>query len=247
MVGRCCIYGIDYVGGKFHDVVDFIMDAHNDKAACLVGFAPMTSAAEAITNEEFRNTLNGFDIVCMDGQSIVRKVQGPHYWIPERCSGPDVMREIIHRTAHTNEKHFLYGTNEKVLEKLRQSITSIGANVVGVMAPTFRSLDEWAAIDWKDEDFYAAVKESRADYVWVALGAPKQEYFCMASKYKLPGVKVLAVGAAFNFLSGEVTRAPDKWKKSGFEWLWRMIHEPNQVWRYIRSFLVCAFSFPRSR
>lgn len=45
MIGRHYIYGIDYVSGPFSEVVDFIEDAHNDKSAVLIGFAPMTSAA----------------------------------------------------------------------------------------------------------------------------------------------------------------------------------------------------------
>lgn len=73
MIGRHYIYGIDYVSGPFSEVVDFIEEAHNDKSAVLIGFAPMTSAANAVRNKEYRNILNSFDIVCMDGASIVRK------------------------------------------------------------------------------------------------------------------------------------------------------------------------------
>ena len=56
---------------------------------------------------------------------------------------------------------------------------------------------------------------------------------------KLPGVKLMAVGAAFNFLSGTVKRAPVSWQKAGFEWLWRILHEPKQFFRYVKSAIVC--------
>lgn len=239
MIGRHYIYGIDYVSGPFSEVVDFIEEAHNDKSAVLIGFAPMTSAANAVRNKEYRNILNSFDIVCMDGASIVRKVKDARFWRAERCSGPDVMQEIMRRTAYSNTRHFLYGTNQLVLEKLRNKLTSNGANIVGTMAPPYLSLKEWYDRNWRDEEFYKAVRECKADYVWVALGAPKQEYFCMAAKNELPGVKLCAVGAAFNFLSGEVARAPDSWQKAGLEWLWRIIHEPKQIGRYVSSGLIC--------
>ena len=239
MIGRHYIYGIDYVSGPFSEVVDFIEEAHNDKSAVLIGFAPMTSAANAVRNKEYRNILNSFDIVCMDGASIVRKVKDACFWRAERCSGPDVMQEIMQRTAYSNTRHFLYGTNKLVLEKLRNKLTSNGANIVGTMAPPYLSLKEWYDRNWRDEEFYKAVRECKADYVWVALGAPKQEYFCMAAKNELPGVKLCAVGAAFNFLSGEVARAPDSWQKAGLEWLWRIIHEPKQIGRYVSSGLIC--------
>lgn len=79
MIGRHYIYGIDYVSGPFSEVVDFIEEAHNDKSAVLIGFAPMTSAANAVRNKEYRNILNSFDIVCMDGASIVRKVKDARF------------------------------------------------------------------------------------------------------------------------------------------------------------------------
>ena len=72
------IYGIDYVGGPFSNVVDFIEAAHNDKAACLIGFAPMSSAMEAARDSHFRDTLNNFDIVAMDGACIVKKIVYKH-------------------------------------------------------------------------------------------------------------------------------------------------------------------------
>ena len=107
------------------------------------------------------------------------------------------------------------------------------------MAPPYLSLNAWSDRNWRDEELYKAVRECKADYVWVSLGAPKQEYFCMAAKNELPGVKLCAVGAAFNFLSGEVARAPDSWQKAGLEWLWRIIHEPKQIGRYVSSGLIC--------
>lgn len=239
MIGRHYIYGIDYVSGPFSEVVDFIEEAHNDKSAVLIGFAPMTSAANAVRNKEYRNILNNFDIVCMDGASIVRKVKDARFWRAERCSGPDVMQEIMQRTAYSTTRHFLYGTNKLVLEKLHDKLSKDGANIVGTMAPPYLSLNAWSDRNWRDEELYKAVRECKADYVWVSLGAPKQEYFCMAAKNELPGVKLCAVGAAFNFLSGEVARAPDSWQKAGLEWLWRIIHEPKQIGRYIRSGFVC--------
>lgn len=240
MVGRYLIHGIDYVGGNFQEVVDFIEDAHNDKAACLIGFAPMTSAAEAIRNKKFRDTLNGFDIVCMDGASIVKRAKGAHYCVPERCSGPDVMTEIIRRAAYMGTTHYLYGTNKETLQKLKKYLESEGAYVAGAMAPPFLTEKQWEACEWKDPFFYTAIKQCNPDYVWISLGAPKQEYFCMAAKNELPGTKLVAVGAAFNFLAGTVKRAPVSWQDAGLEWAWRMLHEPKQIWRYIKSAAICT-------
>lgn len=244
MIRRYMIYGIDYVGGSFPNVVDFIEEAHNDKAACLIGFAPMSSAMDAAIDPQFKNVLNNFDIVAMDGACIVKKVKYGKYWNLERCSGPDVMEEIMRRTAYSQTRHFLYGTNEKTLTYLRKKLEDSGVLIAGCLSPPYRSIEQWEKLGWKDSELYRAVKETKADYVWVSLGAPKQEFFCQAAKEELPGVKMLAVGAAFNFLAGTVIRAPVSWQKAGMEWFWRVLHEPKQMKRYFKSFLFSIFVSP---
>lgn len=235
MIGRYMIYGIDYVGGTFANVVNFIEAAHNDTAACLIGFAPMSSAMEAAQDDGFREVLNGFDIVAMDGAGIVKKVKDGKFWHVERCGGPDAMAEIIRRTAYSKTKHFLYGTDDETLRLLKENLEREGATICGYMAPPYRTREEWKKIGWADEKFYHTVRQSEPDYVWVSLGAPKQEYFCYAAKSALPGVKLMAVGAAFNYLSGKAQRAPIKWQQCGMEWLWRVLHEPSQFMRYCKS------------
>lgn len=237
MIGRYMIYGIDFVGGTFSNVVDFIEAAHNDKAACLIGFVPLSSAMEASRNKEYKDILNQFDIVTMDGASIVKKVKGGKHWSLERCSGPDAMKEIIRRTAYSKTTHFLYGTNESTLTHLKKFLEDEGATVSGYMAPPYRTIEEWEQIGWKDSAFYDAVKKSGAQYVWVSLGAPKQERFCYAAKNELPGAKMMAVGAAFDYLADVKKRAPSSWQNIGFEWLWRVIHEPYQFRRYCKTAL----------
>lgn len=244
MVGRYMIYGIDYVGGTFANVVNFIEAAHNDTAACLIGFAPMSSAMEAAQDDGFREVLNGFDIVAMDGAGIVKKVKDGKFWSLDRCSGPDVMAEIMKRTAYSRTSHFLYGTDPETLAVLKGKLEEEGATIAGCLAPPYRSMEQWRQLSWKDPQLYQAVRESHANYVWVALGAPKQEYLCYAAKEELPGVKIMAVGAAFNFLAGKVPRAPESWQKFGMEWLWRVIHEPKQITRYIRSAAFWLFAKP---
>jgi N-acetylglucosaminyldiphosphoundecaprenol N-acetyl-beta-D-mannosaminyltransferase len=68
---------------------------------------------------------------------------------------------------------------------------------------------------------------------------------------------MIAVGAAFKFVSGKVKGAPPWIRESGFEWLWRFFHEPRRTWRRAfvygpqfaaRSILeLSGWSFPRKR
>ncbi len=65
------------------------------------------------------------------------------------------------------------------------------------------------------------------------LSFPKQELFAAdvrAARQEKGGV-ILCVGAAVDFLSGTLPRAPDGWQRLGLEWLHRLLSEPRRLWR----------------
>jgi N-acetylglucosaminyldiphosphoundecaprenol N-acetyl-beta-D-mannosaminyltransferase len=76
-----------------------------------------------------------------------------------------------------------------------------------------------------------AIRTSGADVVWVGLGMPKQELWMHRIRPELPGVALLGVGAAFDFLAGTKKQAPTWMQKAGMEWLFRLIQEPRRLWR----------------
>ena len=48
---------------------------------------------------------------------------------------------------------------------------------------------------------------------------------------RLEGAVVIGVGAAFDFHSGRISRAPPWMRRSGLEWLHRLTSEPSRLWR----------------
>jgi N-acetylglucosaminyldiphosphoundecaprenol N-acetyl-beta-D-mannosaminyltransferase len=67
--------------------------------------------------------------------------------------------------------------------------------------------------------------------VWIGLGAPKQEFWATTVSRAVPGVMFFAVGAAFDFLSGTLSRAPGIVQKAGLEWAYRLGRDPRRLWR----------------
>jgi N-acetylglucosaminyldiphosphoundecaprenol N-acetyl-beta-D-mannosaminyltransferase len=60
---------------------------------------------------------------------------------------------------------------------------------------------------------------------------PKQELWMSRVAARLPGVALLGVGAAFDFLAGTKRQAPAWMQRAGLEWLFRFIQEPSRLWR----------------
>jgi len=93
--------------------------------------------------------------------------------------------------------------------------------------------------------------EQKIDILFVALGFPKQEYFIDRIKYYVLRIKydkpliLMAVGGAFDYISGGVSRAPKWMRNMGLEWLFRLIREPWRLLRMVKGgefFLRVAFS-----
>lgn len=171
-------------------------------------------------------------IACADGMPIVKLAQ--KMGCPgERCSGPDIMEQIIARGIAKGKRHFFYGASQEVLEKLCQNLKEKypEIQIVGTYSPPFRVLSEE-----EDNAIVQNILAQRADYVWVALGSPKQDIWMLEHKERLNRCKLMGVGAAFNFLAGRIRRAPAFMQKAGLEWLYRLTQEPRRLWR--RYFLI---------
>ena len=86
--------------------------------------------------------------------------------------------------------------------------------------------------------FYAEHPEYRiklgssraADVVWIGLSTPRQE-FLMQRLAPRTGVTLIGVGAAFDFHTGAVRRAPRWMQKAGLESLFRLASDPRRLWR----------------
>jgi N-acetylglucosaminyldiphosphoundecaprenol N-acetyl-beta-D-mannosaminyltransferase len=101
-----------------------------------------------------------------------------------------------------------------------------GLEVVGTYSPPFRA--QSAEEDAADAEL---INAARPDYVWVGLGAPKQDLWAARQRPYLDSAVVLAVGAAFDFHSGGLRRAPAWMQRLGLEWLYRLAAEPRRLAR----------------
>lgn len=143
----------------------------------------------------------------------------------ERTTGPDYLKEVLKLSAACGYRHYFYGSTEETLQKLRDTLEKDypGAVIAGMYSPPFRKLTEK-----EDEQIVQRINESRPDFVWVGLGAPKQECWMAEHRGQICGLMV-GVGAAFDYLAGNIQRAPRWMQKANLEWLYRLIQEPRRL------------------
>ncbi len=81
----------------------------------------------------------------------------------------------------------------------------------------------------------ALINDARPDFIWVGLGAPKQEEWMYAHRGRLNAVSV-GVGAGFDYLAGTIRRAPRIMQMLCLEWLYRLMQDPRRLWkRYVTT------------
>ena len=190
----------------------------------------------AFRDKEYRRIQNSATMALPDGQplSIVSRRRG--YTEAQRVPGPDLMPAILDLSQDRGYTHYFYGSTENTLKKLKEEVLSRypKLRIAGMYSPPFRNLtpDE-------DEEIVRRINESGADFVWVALGAPKQEQWMYEHRNKIGGL-MIGVGAAFDFIAGTVKRAPMWMQKLCLEWVFRIMQNPR---RMIPRYLNTNFSF----
>ena len=142
------------------------------------------------------------------------------------------MQEILKLSANYGWRHYFYGSTQDTLDKLKAVINEKykGAIICGMMSPPFRPL----SVE-EDEQIIKEINEANPDFIWVGLGAPKQEIWMAAHENKIGGL-MIGVGAAFDYESGNIKRAPKWMQKLNLEWLYRLLQDPKRLLpRYIKT------------
>jgi N-acetylglucosaminyldiphosphoundecaprenol N-acetyl-beta-D-mannosaminyltransferase len=139
------------------------------------------------------------------------------------------MRRLLSRAPST-PMALLGGARLGVLEKIRSKHS---LSNVRLYSPPFRAPSPESV---REDLSLAGVFEHRPRWIWVGLGAPKQELWMQLASKIYPDAIYFGVGAAFDFLSGEKVRAPSLVRSLGLEWAHRWMSEPRRLsGRYLKS------------
>lgn len=186
----------------------------------------------AFRDKEYRRVQNSAAMALPDGQplSIVSRRRG--FTQAKRVPGPDLMPAILALSQEKGYRHYFYGSTDSTLAELRKVLTRRypKLQIAGMYSPPFRTLTKE-----EDEEIIRRINDSGADFVWVALGAPKQEIWMYEHRHKVKGL-MLGVGAAFDFTAGTTKRAPMWMQKLCLEWVFRILRDPKRMLpRYLNT------------
>jgi N-acetylglucosaminyldiphosphoundecaprenol N-acetyl-beta-D-mannosaminyltransferase len=221
------IFGFSFCAAPRNVILEQIRAMAGSNRACSVIFANAHVVVEAHRNPRLRSAVNSASMVVPDGVPIawVLKVKGQKD--AARYSGPDLMQDIFHAGGGS---HFFLGSTPATLDGIRRKFKG---HAVGFYSPPFSdngfSKEELA----KQLEM---IEKAKPDFVWVGLGATKQEYYVTEMASKASGGVWLGVGAAFDFYAGPKPRAPKLLQNMGLEWAFRLATEPRRLaMRYLTT------------
>ncbi|MCM1310469.1 MAG: WecB/TagA/CpsF family glycosyltransferase [Bacteroides sp.] len=158
-----------------------------------------------------------------DGAGPVKVAHRKGYKNAVRTPGCELWLHIIER-HHSGRKFYLVGSTtevvEAVVEKLRNQYPDI--QIVGHRNGFFADGDE--------ERLAADLERTRPDFVFVAMGSPRQELL-MQRLQKHHVAVYQGLGGSFDLYVGNFKRAPKFLQKLGCEWIWRFIAQPARIRR----------------
>lgn len=187
------------------------------------------------TNKPFHlRYINNADFSCCDGIAVVLSAKMLGYKIP-RLHGPDLMLKCCEYGVVRGWRHFFYGGKKGVPKLLSKKLTQKfpGMITAGYYSPPFRTLTPA-----EDKKIIDRINETAPDILWVGLGLLKQERWINAHLENIKVPWMIGVGAAFDFHSGQIKRAPRFFRNIGFEWFYRLLFEPRMLIRNVYSFYI---------
>lgn len=224
----CLVLNVRIAVTDMIEACSFVLN--NSLSGKYICFSNVHTTVMAYEDIEYRNIQNFSAASFPDGKplSVICRKKG--YKNAKKVSGPDFMGEMFEKTHITGQTHFFYGATEEALEKLKNNLEHLypGIRIAGVYSPPFRPLTQE-----EDERIIRMIQNCNPDFIWVGLGAPKQEQWMYNHRNLFNGV-MLGVGAGFDFHAGTIKRAPKWMQNCGLEWLYRLSQDPKRLWkRYV--------------
>lgn len=222
---------LEFDKNKVDGIIEDCIQSKDKGYVCVIESNNLTVAN---TDERFFYVVNNSMVNVCDGSVIAMFLGKIHNEKLSPYLGNDLFEKYISEKKY---KHYFLGNTVEVLNGLKKKLSEIDNSISSM---SFESLPFMAVDDFDYPSIAQKVNASDPDFIWVSLGAPKQELFMNKLLPYLNRGVMVGVGAVFNFHSGvgAVKRAPLWMRRIKLEWLYRAFEEPQKniprYWGFIK-------------
>lgn len=223
---------------NMQQAVDYLREQINNGKKQFVIAQNPEKIMKSLQDEELSSIIeNKATLLIADGVGLV--VAGKILDLPPipRVTGVGLFEEMVKVADQEGKKIFLYGAAPDVVQK--------AGEILQQRYPNLQVVGTQDGYEKDHEKIVRKIQQAEPDYLFVALGSPRQEKWIAKYLNQLPVQYVMGVGGTFDVLTGNVKRAPVWMQKLGLEWLHRLIKQPTRagrmmnlpkfLWRVIKS------------
>lgn len=223
----CNILGVNIAVTNMKKTLDYIEENLESIKGEYICVSNVHTTVMSYEDEEYKKIQNGGVLALPDGGplSLVSRKRGFKH--AERVTGPDLMGEIFKISEERGYTHYFYGSTEETLDILRIKLKERypKLNIVGMYSPPFKK-----EVILESSKVLNTINKSKADFIWIGLGAPKQEKWMHLHKGKVNGL-MIGVGAGFDYFAEKIDRAPNWMQRINLEWFYRFLQEPRRLFK----------------
>lgn len=234
------IFGFEFSTLNLSEVASEVASVPNSQAQGmqLVVTANVDHVINLRRSPLFRDAYRAASIRTIDGAPLMLYARLRGLRVPHRVTGADLLPIVLGKLQPGTHRIFFVAASSATAEALQTKLRDSGFSEACVTTdvPPFGFEADPAYCD----GLIKRIADHGTTHLILGVGAPKSEIFAYRNQHYLGGVKVLCVGAALGFYTGEASRAPKTFQVLGLEWTWRLAMEPKRLWR---RYLVGALKF----
>jgi N-acetylglucosaminyldiphosphoundecaprenol N-acetyl-beta-D-mannosaminyltransferase len=210
---------------SYREAVEHIVDAIRNRASTFCVAINPEKICMARRDPSFLHIVRAANLHICDGVGAAlaaRLLQGRRI---QRITGIQLFLDLIARAESDGLRVFLYGaspeSNEGAYNRLLEMHPRL--QVVGRQDGYLRD----------DKAISSKIRATDADMLCVAMGSPRQERWIAEYGHRTEVPYCMGVGGTFDVLSGRAKWAPAIFRRTGTEWLYRLIREPRRIRRQV--------------
>jgi N-acetylglucosaminyldiphosphoundecaprenol N-acetyl-beta-D-mannosaminyltransferase len=231
---------VDVCGLRFSKIreADLLsaIDRRIGKEPLRLSLAATDSVVLAARDPQLREILNSFDYLLADGMPIVWAARFLGTPLPERVAGPELFEDLLGLCRRKGYSVFFFGSDDETVGRVERQI-SAEVRIAGHLCPELRASFD----DGESAQMISEINHAEPDFLFVVLGAPKQDRWIHENRDALRAKVIVPIGAAFDWYAGRFVRAPKWMQRCGLEWVGRLAQNPRRLWRRYARDLVFPF------
>lgn len=211
------------------ELIEYMLLIVHDRRKAIIAYANVHTINIAYKLGWFKDIINQSQVVFCDGYGVAWAAYFLYRKILQRATPPDWFDQLASECAEKGISMFFLGARQEAIEKaaavLKEKFPRL--KIAGVQHGYF----DKEPMSFENQAVLDKINKLRPDIVVVGFGMPAQEKWISDNWGDLQVRVALPVGAMFDYLAGEVERAPRWMTDNGLEWLGRLLIEPGRLWR----------------